>query len=101
MAILDWIIMIGFFFCLIGIVLWVVKHKKDDTSDYFLSGRSETWLAVGAAVFAANIGSEKIFSMSMATPASRCKKSFLHELERIDKAITPKNRIIFFIFIFI
>ena len=64
MATLDWIIMIGFFLCLIGIVLWVVKHKKDDTSDYFLSGRSETWLAVGAAIFAANIGSEHLVGLS-------------------------------------
>jgi solute:Na+ symporter, SSS family len=64
MAALDWIIMIGFFFCLIGIVLWVVKHKKDDTSDYFLSGRSETWLAVGAAIFAANIESEHLVGLS-------------------------------------
>jgi SSS family solute:Na+ symporter len=64
MATLDWIIMIGFFLCLIGIVLWVVKHKKDDTSDYFLSGRSETWLVVGAAIFAANIGSEHLVGLS-------------------------------------
>lgn len=30
MATLDWIILIVFFLCLVGIVLWVVKHKKDD-----------------------------------------------------------------------
>jgi SSS family solute:Na+ symporter len=64
MATLDWIIMIGFFLCLVGIVLWVVKHKKDNTSDYFLSGRSETWLVVGAAIFAANIGSEHLVGLS-------------------------------------
>jgi uncharacterized sodium:solute symporter family permease YidK len=46
MATLDWIILILFFSCLVGIVFWVIKHKKDNTSDYFLSGRSETWLAV-------------------------------------------------------
>jgi solute:Na+ symporter, SSS family len=60
MSMLDWSILVIFFFSLIGIVLWVTKHKKDDTSDYFLSGRSETWLAVGAAIFAANIGSEQL-----------------------------------------
>ena len=64
MATLDWIILIMFFSCLVGVVLWVVKHKKDDTSDYFLSGRSETWLAVGAAIFAANIGSEHLVGLS-------------------------------------
>ncbi len=64
MATLDWIILVIFFSCLVGIVLWVVKHKKDNTSDYFLSGRSETWLAVGAAIFAANIGSEHLVGLS-------------------------------------
>jgi SSS family solute:Na+ symporter len=58
MATLDWIIMIGFFLCLIGIVLWVVKHKKDDTSDYFLSGRSEIWMVVGQ-----QIAHNKVFTM--------------------------------------
>jgi hypothetical protein len=55
MATLDWLILVLFLGCLIGIVFWVLKYKKDNTSDYFLSGRSETWLAVGAAIFAANI----------------------------------------------
>jgi SSS family solute:Na+ symporter len=64
MTTLDWIILILFFSCLVGIVLWVIKHKKDNTSDYFLSGRSETWLAVGAAIFAANIGSEHLVGLS-------------------------------------
>ena len=64
MALLDWIIIILFLFGLIGIVIWVVKRGKDDTSDYFLSGRSETWLAVGAAIFAANIGSEHLVGLA-------------------------------------
>lgn len=64
MATLDWIILLIFFVCLMGIVFWVLKRKKDDTSDYFLSGRSETWLAVGAAIFAANIGSEHLVGLA-------------------------------------
>lgn len=64
METLDWVILILFFFILIGIVLWVVKHEKDNTSEYFLSGRSETWLAVGAAIFAANIGSEHLVGLA-------------------------------------
>ena len=64
MTFLDWFIIVVFMFCLVGIVIWVVKHKKDDTSDYFLSGRSETWLAVGAAIFAANIGSEHLVGLA-------------------------------------
>ncbi|NTV83757.1 MAG: sodium/solute symporter [Bacteroidales bacterium] len=61
---IEWIILLLFLLCLIGIVLWVIKRKKDDTSDYFLSGRSETWLAVGAAIFAANIGSEHLVGLA-------------------------------------
>jgi Na+/proline symporter len=41
---------------LLGTVLWVLKHKKDDISDYFLAGRNEGWIAAGAAIFAVNIG---------------------------------------------
>ena len=64
MTTLDWIILGLFFVCLAGIALYVFKHKKDNTTDYFLSGRSETWLAVGAAVFAANIGSEHLVGLA-------------------------------------
>ena len=64
MATLDWLVMTLFLAGLIGIVWWVLKHKKDNTSDYFLSGRSETWLAVGAAIFAANIGSEHLVGLA-------------------------------------
>ena len=64
MAAIDWIIIVLFLLCLVGISLWVLKHKKDNTSDYFLSGRSETWLAVGAAIFAANIGSEHLVGLA-------------------------------------
>jgi len=64
MATLDWIIIVLFLLGLFGIVWWVLKHKKDNTSDYFLSGRSETWLAVGAAIFAANIGSEHLVGLA-------------------------------------
>ncbi len=64
MAAIDWIIIILFLLGLIGIVIWVVRRGKDDTSDYFLSGRSETWLAVGAAIFAANIGSEHLVGLA-------------------------------------
>jgi SSS family solute:Na+ symporter len=66
MSIIDWIVLILFFLALAGIAMWVLKNRKDDTSDYFLSGRRETWLAVGAAIFAVNIGSEHLVCLSMA-----------------------------------
>lgn len=64
MSAIDWIIITIFLCGLFGIIWWVMKHKTDDTSDYFLSGRSETWLAVGAAIFAANIGSEHLVGLA-------------------------------------
>jgi len=64
MASFDWVILVLFFLGLVGIVIWVVRRGKDDTSNYFLSGRSETWLAVGAAIFAANIGSEHLVGLA-------------------------------------
>lgn len=59
------VVIIGLFLMtLMGIAYWVMKHKKDNTSDYFLSGRSETWFAVGAALFCANIGSEHLVGLA-------------------------------------
>lgn len=64
MATIDFIIIGLFIVGLVGIALWVLKHKKENTSDYFLSGRNETWLAIGAAIFAANIGSEHLVGLA-------------------------------------
>ncbi|MBQ7461317.1 MAG: sodium:solute symporter [Bacteroidaceae bacterium] len=64
MALLDWIV-IGVFCCaLIGIVLWVVSQKNDNSADYFLGGRDATWIAIGASIFASNIGSEHLIGLA-------------------------------------
>lgn len=41
MSVIDWIIIALFLCGLFCIIWWVVRHKTDDTSDYFLSGRSD------------------------------------------------------------
>jgi solute:Na+ symporter, SSS family len=64
MELLDWIIIGVFLLTLIGIVYWVMRNKTGNTSDFFLSGRSETWITVGAAIFAANIGSEHLVGLA-------------------------------------
>lgn len=64
MATLDWTIIGVFLAALVAVVLWVIRRDHKNTSDYFLSGRSETWLAVGAAIFAANIGSEHLVGLA-------------------------------------
>ena len=67
---LDWIV-IGVFCCaLIGIVLWVVSQKNDNSADYFLGGKDATWIAIGASIFASNIGSEHLIGLAGAGASS-------------------------------
>ena len=58
MEALDWVVIGVFFLALIGIIVWVVRQKQNDSADYFLGGRDATWLAIGASIFASNIGSD-------------------------------------------
>ncbi|RIJ46627.1 Na+/glucose cotransporter [Maribellus luteus] len=64
MSTLDWIILGLFFLGLIGIIVWVLLQKEKDTSDYFLAGRDATWIAIGASIFASNIGSEHLVGLA-------------------------------------
>lgn len=64
MASLDWIVLGLFVLALIGIIFWVLKQKDKDTSDYFLAGRDATWIAIGASIFASNIGSEHLVGLA-------------------------------------
>ncbi len=70
MTTLDWIILGLFCLGLIGIILWVLKKKDKDTSDYFLAGRDATWIAIGASIFASNIGSEHLVGLAGAGASS-------------------------------
>jgi len=64
MTTLDWIVLALFALGLVGIIFWVLKKKDKDTSDYFLAGRDATWLAIGASIFASNIGSEHLVGLA-------------------------------------
>ena len=64
MATLDWIVLGLFCLALIGVIFWVMKKKDKDTSDYFLAGRDATWIAIGASIFASNIGSEHLVGLA-------------------------------------
>jgi SSS family solute:Na+ symporter len=70
MASLDWIVIGIFGLALIGIVLWVFKQKQTSSGDYFLAGRDATWLAIGASIFASNIGSEHLIGLAGAGASS-------------------------------
>ncbi len=70
MQLLDWIVIFIFTLVLAGIVVWVVKKKAKDSKDYFLGGRDVTWLAIGASIFASNIGSEHLIGLAGAGASS-------------------------------
>ncbi len=64
MTTLDWIVLGLFCLSLIGVIFWVLRKKDQDTSDYFLAGRDATWIAIGASIFASNIGSEHLVGLA-------------------------------------
>src|SRR4030042_4428572 len=70
MGTLDWIVLGIFCFGLIGIIIWVLRQKEETTTDYFLAGRDATWLAIGASIFASNIGSEHLVGLAGAGASS-------------------------------
>lgn len=70
MGTLDWIVIGAFFLGLIGIIVWVFKQKQSSSGDYFLAGRDATWLAIGASIFASNIGSEHLIGLAGAGASS-------------------------------
>ena len=57
MELYDWLVIGLFCLALIGIVVWVVSKKNNDSADYFLGGRHAPWIAIGASIFASNLGS--------------------------------------------
>lgn len=64
MALLDWIVIGLFAAAMIWIVVSVMRKQKDNSSDYFLSGRDATWIAIGTSIFASNIGSEHLIGLA-------------------------------------
>jgi len=70
MATLDWIVIAIFAVLLIGIIVWVFRQKQNSSGDYFLAGRDATWVAIGASIFASNIGSEHLIGLAGAGASS-------------------------------
>jgi SSS family solute:Na+ symporter len=70
MGTLDWIVLGIFCLGLIGIIVWVTRKKDETSTDYFLAGRDATWLAIGASIFASNIGSEHLVGLAGAGASS-------------------------------
>lgn len=70
MELLDWIVIGIFFALLIAILIWVVSQKNKNSEDYFLGGRDASWIAIGASIFASNIGSEHLIGLAGAGASS-------------------------------
>ena len=61
----DWLMILGYFGLLAAVVVFSLRRKKIESGeDLFLGGRSVGWLAIGASIFAANIGSEHLIGLA-------------------------------------
>ena len=65
MTTMDWLVILGYFGVLAAVVVGTLRRKKIESGeDLFLGGRSVGWLAIGASIFAANIGSEHLIGLA-------------------------------------
>jgi SSS family solute:Na+ symporter len=60
---LDWAVIATYFLILLVIVI-AASRRQDTTTDYFLAGRNVGFFAIGASIFASNIGSEHIVGLA-------------------------------------
>ncbi|NIA15497.1 MAG: sodium/solute symporter [Nitrospiraceae bacterium] len=63
METLDWLV-IGLYFAGLLVVVWWSSKRQESSADYFLAGRNIGWFAIGASLFASNIGSEHIVGLA-------------------------------------
>src|SRR5213594_168574 len=62
--VLDLLFIAVYFGILFGIAWWAARREKAVSSDYFLASRDVAWFAVGASLFASNIGSEHLVGLA-------------------------------------
>ena len=60
---IDWLVIFIYFLALLGIVI-LATRKQETSTDYFLAGRNIGFFAIGASIFASNIGSEHIVGLA-------------------------------------
>nr|MBA3405816.1 sodium/solute symporter [Gemmatimonadaceae bacterium] len=68
--IVDILVIAAYFVALSAIAWWAARSEKKLSSDYFLAGRDVGWIAVGASLFASNIGSEHLVGLAGTGAAS-------------------------------
>ena len=66
LGILDYVVIALYFAIVFGIAWWVSKKEKSgaNSTNYFLGGRNLGWFAIGASLFASNIGSEHLIGLA-------------------------------------
>jgi|TARA_B110000027_G_scaffold95133_1_gene100421 SSS family solute:Na+ symporter len=67
MEVLDYSIIAFYFAIILWIAQWASKGKGDkefSSVNYFLAGKDQSWVVIGASLFASNIGSEIILGVS-------------------------------------
>jgi SSS family solute:Na+ symporter len=60
---IDWLVIAVYFALLLGVVIAATRRQHTST-DYFLAGRNVGFFAIGASIFASNIGSEHIVGLA-------------------------------------
>src|SRR3989441_1292720 len=60
----DIVAITGYSLILLGIGYWAARREKNVSADYFLASRDVGWFAVGASLFASNIGSEHLVGLA-------------------------------------
>ena len=63
LTIIDWLVVGGYFLLLLIVVVRATRRQTNAT-DYFLAGRNVGFFAIGASIFASNIGSEHIVGLA-------------------------------------
>jgi len=70
MLTLDWIVLGAFVLALIVFIVLAVRSKSKTSTDYFLAGHDATGIAIGASIFASNMGSEHLVGLAGAGASS-------------------------------
>ena len=60
---LDWTVIVAYFLG-VAAIAYRSSKKQNSATDYFLGGRNIGWFAIGASLFASNIGSEHIVGLA-------------------------------------
>src|SRR5437867_12284410 len=66
----DITVIAAYFLVLAGIGYWAARREKNVSADFCLASRDVGWFAVGASLFASNIGSEHLVGLAGTGAAS-------------------------------